>query len=174
MGQHVYRGLLLEFEEEGQVRTMCDRFIEPLEGSREGDVAIRIRRSDKNTPWVTGESSEPVRVRLQPCIGVAHSRQIAGWLQGRWSDEVAKNARDPFAADVTTLGVCSLVTELLLMGYGSKQVGRAFRLIRAPELQWAVQTARVWMGRFKEGRPAAEQLQKHFRFLERTFVQRMC
>ena len=137
-------------------------------------MAIRIRRSDKNTPWVTGESSEPVRVRFQPCIGVAHSRQIAGWLQGRWSDEVAKNARDPFAADVTTLGVCSLVAELLLMVYACKQVVKAFRLIRAPELQLPVQAARVWVGRFKEERPAAEQVQRVFRFLERTLVQAVC
>jgi len=173
-GQYVYRGLLLEFEEEGQVCTMCDRFIELLEGSEEGEVAIRIRRSDKNTPWVTGESSEPVRVRFQPCIGVAGCRQIAGWLQGRWSDEVAKNARDPYAADVTTLGVCSLVAELLLMGYSCGQVVKACRVIRAPELQWAVKAAKTWMQRFKEERPAARSVQHGYRFLERTLVQTMC
>ena len=51
---------------------------------------------------------------------------------------------------------------------------RAFRLIRAPELQWAVKLARVWLGRFEEDRPAADQVQKPFRFLERTLVQQVC
>ena len=75
---------------------------------------------------------------------------------------------------MTTLGVCSLVAELLLMGYGAKQVGRSFRLVRAPELQWAVKAARVWLDRFEEDRPAADQVQRQFRFLERTLVQQMC
>ena len=76
--------------------------------------------------------------------------------------------------DVTTLGVCSLVAELLLMGYACRQVVKACRLIRAPELLWAVNAAQTWMARFKQERPAAGRVQHVFRFLERTLVQQMC
>ena len=102
------------------------------------------------------------------------TRTIAGWLQGRWSDELAKNAQDHQAGDVITLGAVSIVAELSLMSYTRQQVLKATRRVRPPELQWVAQAARLWLQRLPNDQPSPALIQTAFRRLERALLVQMC
>ena len=94
-----------------------------------------------------------MRVRFQPNIGVVSVRQVAGWIQGRWSDEVSKNAQDRAAGDVATLGGVSIAAELLLMGYDRKFILHAIHRIRNPELQWLARSVCTWLSKLPNDCP---------------------
>ena len=116
-----------------------------------GQLHLDVWKKDKNEEWCIGAAPRPPRVRCEPALGCQTNRQICSWVTCRYIDERRKNALALEAGQRTANGVVSACAEWLLLGYTTKQLRRALRGVRSPEVAPLRKLAEGWLRTAPEG-----------------------
>jgi len=151
------RPLLPEQEESGREVQLADRRLRVV-GENHDCEDLVAERVDKNSDFIIGASPEAVRVRYCPNLGYTSCREMGGWIIARLADEVNKVHTGNHQAARLQVRTVDCAAELLLLGYSTRQVGKAFRYVRQPRLELLREVGLVWLSQL-HGSPAQREIQ---------------